>query len=37
MLNPEEISFTGLEKAYSNQEWNLIQRFQQKLLVKWNE
>ena len=37
MLNPEEISFTGLEKAYSNQEWNLIHRFQQKLLVKWNE
>lgn len=37
MLQPDKVSFDGLEKAYSSQEWNLIKRLQEKLLSKQKE
>lgn len=37
MLNPEKITFDGLEKAYSLQEWNLLKCLQEKLLEKKKE
>lgn len=37
MLQADRVSFGGLEMAYSSQEWNLINRLQEKLLIKWKE